>query len=84
MKRITRKSFECEGSEVNEAIWKLAKEYACYEGDPIDDWREYTNKSGSKCVIVMTPVGEKLVFTAFKLEDGAYIVEIIASSWRKI
>jgi len=84
VKYLTRKSIECEEREITMAIEELAREYASYEGDPIDDYREYVDKFGDKCVIIMTPVGELLIFEVRGYEGGIYIVKLIASSWGEL
>jgi len=84
IKYITRTCIECKENEIDTAIETLAIKYASYKGDPIDDCRVYTHRSGDKCIIIMTPVGEKLIFEANKAEEKTYFVKLIASSWKKL
>jgi len=84
VKRVSRKTYSCKEAEISDVVRTLAEEYASYIGDPIDDWREYENESGDKCIIIMTPVGERLIFAVNRQKSDTYIVSIIASSWGEL
>ena len=80
MIRLSRFMFICDTEdEVDDCIEMLANKFADYEGDAIDDWREYTD-GDDKLIMIMTPVGELLFFEVRKY-DNDYSVEFLASSW---
>lgn len=76
MELVSKFAVKCNEDELMNAVKVLARMYASYDGDPVDDVTVAVAEDGTKIVRVMTPVGEELFFMY-----SNNVLTLRASSW---